>query len=118
MCGGFRPNKKPDILHQIHRNYEMFKRSYPLSDAHSTIQTFLLQVLERSSVEVFCVRYFLSDLSILFAIADRGFVCHMNGCYGICIDEIGTSNKLALTESTDDIDKTISAVCEFLGIQL
>lgn len=118
MSGGFRPNKKSDILNEFHRNYEMFKRSYPMSDAHSTIQTFLLQVLERSSVEVFCVRYFLSDLSISFAVGDRMFAYYTCGNQGSYIGAIETRNRLTLTESTDDIDKTISAVCEFLGIQL
>ena len=92
MSGGFRPNKK--------------------------LQTFLLQVLERSSVEVFCVRYFLSDLSISFAVGDRMFAYYTCGNQGSYIGAIETRNRLTLTESTDDIDKTISAVCEFLGIQL
>lgn len=116
--GGFRPNKKSDILNEFHRNYEMFKKSYPGSDAYSAIETFLLQVLERSSTEVFCVRYLLSNLSISFAVDGRMFAYIMCGSRGSYIEAIGTRNRLALTESTNDTDRTISAVCEFLGIQL
>ena len=75
-------------------------------------------MLERSSVEVFCVRYFLSDLSISFAVGGRMFVYYTCGNQGSYIGAIETRNRLTLAESTDDIDKTISAVCEFLGIQL
>lgn len=117
-CGGFRPNKKPVILYQIHRDYEMFTKSHPTSDAGFTVETFLLRALERSSVEVYSVNYSPDRLSILFAVGDRGFVW-LVGC-GIFIQVIGTSNILTIQDSyiEEDPHAVKSRICDFLGLEM